>query len=360
MTRVSPGPLFWPRAPWADFMPRAFSELPPGSSRRAVIDVGSNSVKLLVGEVSTQGTVAAVWETARQTRLGAGLHPGGRLAFKAIQHTAECVAEFAKEAQAQGAAQVGVVATSAVREAGNQAELLAAVREQAGLAVNVLTGDQEALWMYQGVASDPVLAGSPLLIADAGGGSTEVVLGEGHAVQFHASFGLGTVRMLERFAPEDPPSLVDWQGCRDHVRQVVDRELGPGLGPRLAAWGSRAWRMVGASGTATILARMVTRLDSYDRGCLEGTVLRREGLEALRKEVWSLPLVQRRRLPGLPPERADVILMGVAIYEGLMAWCGAESLLISLRGLRYGALVMLGGSADPGLACSRARTEAGY
>ena len=347
MTQVLPGRRFWPRALWAEFMPRPRSEALSGSSCRAVIDVGSNSVKLLVGEVSTQGTVAPVWETARQTRLGAGLHPGGRLAFEAIQHTAECVAAFAKEAQARGAAQVGVVATSAVREAGNQADLLAAVREHAGLVVNVLTGHQEALWMYQGVASDPVLAGSTLLIADAGGGSTEVVLGDGHAVPFHASFGLGTVRMLERFAPADPPSLADWQGCRDHVRQVLNRELGPGLGPRLAAWGSRAWRMVGASGTATILARLVTRLDSYDRGRLEGTVLRREGLEALRRELWSLPLAQRRQLPGLPPERADVILMGVAIYEGLMAWCGAESLLISLRGLRYGALVMLGRSADP-------------
>jgi len=311
-----------------------------------LIDVGTNSVKLLVAEVSPEGAVVPLWETARQTRLGSGLKPGGCLTVDSIRRTAECVAVLAEEARARGAVEVGVVATSAAREAQNRADLVRAVWDCAGLPIQVLSGELEALWMYQGVASDPALAGSPLMIVDAGGGSTEVVLGEGCAVRFHTSLGLGTVRMLEQLDPVDPSSLADWQWASDHVRRTLADKLEAGLGPRLAALGSRAWRMVGASGTATILARLMTRSGSYDRGCLEGTVLRREDLEALRRELWSLPLAQRRRLAGMPPERADVMLMGVVIYHELAAWCGAESLTVSLRGLRYGAVVLLNRHGD--------------
>jgi len=318
----------------------------PQSGRRAVIDVGTNSVKLLVGDVSAEGTVTPVWETASQTRLGAGFLPSGRLTAEAIRRTADCVARWTDQARGRGAAGVGVIATSAVREAVNSAEFVQAVRECAGLGVRVLTGEEESQWMYRGVASDPLLAGSPLLVADAGGGSTEVVLAENHTPCFHGSFRLGTVDLLERLVPADPPTPTDWRRCRQRIRQVLVGALGPGLLPKLAALRAQPWRMVGASGTATILARLATGIDQYDRDRLEGKVLSHKEVRQLRLHLWSLPLAERRRMTGMPPDRADVMLMGVAIYEELMAVCGAQALTVSLRGLRYGAMVLLGWGQD--------------
>jgi exopolyphosphatase/guanosine-5'-triphosphate,3'-diphosphate pyrophosphatase len=306
-----------------------------------VIDVGTNSVKLLVGDVCSQGTVTPVWETAKQTRLGAGFHPSGRLTDEAIRRTADCVGLWAEQARAWGVVGVGVIATSAVREATNQVEFVEAVREGAGLGVRVLTGEEESRWMYHGVASDPFLAGSPLLVADVGGGSTEVVLAENNRPCFHGSFRLGTVDLLERLVPGDPPVFADWRRCRHWIRRVLVGDLGPGLLPKLAALPEQSWRMVGASGTATILARLATGIDEYDRGRLEGKVLSRKELRQLRLDLWALPLAERRRMSGMPSDRADVMLMGVAIFEELMAVCGAEALTVSLRGLRYGAMVML-------------------
>lgn len=166
------------------------------SIRRAVIDVGTNSVKLLVADVAGQ-QLQPIREQSKQTRLGRGFYETHRLRPEAIAATASAAAGFAATAQSCGAVSIRVIATSAAREAVNAAELTAAIEQAAGLKVEVISGDQEADWGFQGVTTDPQLAQAPLLLLDVGGGSTQFTLGQGQHISFRHSFPLGTVRLME-------------------------------------------------------------------------------------------------------------------------------------------------------------------
>ncbi|HKX62475.1 MAG TPA: hypothetical protein VJS65_11535, partial [Verrucomicrobiae bacterium] len=174
--------------------------------RRAVIDVGTNSVKLLVGDVA-DGLVYPVEERSDQTRLGAGFYESHILQPVPIARTASAVAKFVAMARDQEAESIRVIATSAPRDAKNADELLDAVRRAAGLRMEIITGDQEAEWVFAGVTTDPRLHGRRLLILDVGGGSTEFIVGEQDRYSFRESFAVGSVRLLELLRPHDPPSV---------------------------------------------------------------------------------------------------------------------------------------------------------
>ena len=178
--------------------------------RRAVIDVGTNSVKVLLADVEDE-VVRPVWETSVQTRLGHGFYEARVLQPGPVAATAVAVANFARDASARGAESVRVVATSAARDAVNGAELVRAIRHASGLSTEVISGDTEALWAFAGVATHPSHQGVRLLVLDVGGGSTEFILGErsrglpAHVV-YHGSFPVGSVRLREAFPPADPPA----------------------------------------------------------------------------------------------------------------------------------------------------------
>src|SRR5437867_4176704 len=172
--------------------------------RRAVIDVGTNSIKLLVADVAGHD-VRPVVEDSKQTRLGRGFYETHRLQPEAIGATAKAVARFAEMARERQAASIRVIATSAARDAVNPEELISTIEQAAGLKVEIISGDQEADWVFQGVTTDAVLAEQPLLLLDVGGGSTEFILGQGEHKQFSHSFPLGTVRLMEKIPHSDPP-----------------------------------------------------------------------------------------------------------------------------------------------------------
>ena len=196
--------------------------------RRAVIDVGTNSVKVLVADVYDH-VVIPLLEESEQTRLGAGFFQTHRLQPSAIAHTARAVADFARTATAQAARGIRVIATSAARDALNQAELTTAITAASGLPVEILSGEQEADWAYRGVTTDPALANIPLLLLDVGGGSTEFILGAGSGQQFRRSFQLGTVRFLEANPLSDPPTPAEL------------RPAGNGSGIFLPGRSARSW-----------------------------------------------------------------------------------------------------------------------
>src|SRR5882672_10270078 len=161
------------------------------AARRAVIDVGTNSVKLLVADVSGH-EVQPVWEESKQTRLGRGFYETHRLQPDAIDATAKAVAQFSEIAKKNQAGSIRVVATSAARDTINPGELSSAIETASGLKMEIISGEQEADWVFQGVTSDPALAREPLLLLDVGGGSTEIIAGQGTHKYFSQSFPLGT------------------------------------------------------------------------------------------------------------------------------------------------------------------------
>jgi exopolyphosphatase/guanosine-5'-triphosphate,3'-diphosphate pyrophosphatase len=309
-----------------------------GVIRRAVIDVGTNSVKLLVAEVSGR-RVEPLIERSEQTRLGGGFYGTRRLQPAAIANTARVVAGFGEKAREFGAATTRVIATSAARDAVNQDELLDAVRKAAGLDVEIISGEQEADWAFRGVVSDPVFGGQPLLIVDVGGGSTEFILGEGDHQRFRHSFPIGTVRLMEQLPRNDPPSPGEWERCRVTVNTLLDQHVRPAIAPELRAFSPRAVQLVGTGGTTTIMARIELGLVSCDRDRIEAFRLGREHIHRLRERLWNLPLAERRKIAGLPPDRADVILTGVPVYESLMEQFDFSDLRVSTRGLRFAAVM---------------------
>jgi exopolyphosphatase/guanosine-5'-triphosphate,3'-diphosphate pyrophosphatase len=305
-------------------------------NRHAVIDVGTNSVKLLVGDIDGD-VVTPVSEASKQTRLGAGLYSTRQLQRPAIELTAQAVADFSRKASELGAAPPRVIATSAARDAINVDELTEAIRRGCGLETEVLSGDKEADWVFRGVTTNPKLAQSAVLILDVGGGSTEIIVGDHGVPQFRSSYSLGTVRLLEQLRPDDPPGLRALIRCRVWLRDFLKTEVMPLLKPILSVQPG-AW-LVGTGGTATLLARIQAKMADFDRDKIEATILTLDGIRSELETHWQMTQAQRQTIVGLPPNRSDVILTGVAIYESIMEQFEFKNLIVSTRGLRYWALM---------------------
>jgi exopolyphosphatase/guanosine-5'-triphosphate,3'-diphosphate pyrophosphatase len=306
--------------------------------RRAVIDIGTNSVKLLVADVSN-GQVDPVREESEQTRLGAGFYSEHRLQPDAITRTAEAVVRFCQIARSWKANSLRVIATSAARDAVNQDTLVARVKSASGLDMEVISGEQEAEWAFLGVCTDPQFAKESLLILDVGGGSTEFIAGNHRHRTFQQSFPIGTVRLLEQVRPSDPPLETDWIGCERYLESVLEKEVRPRLLPALARLDGHPVRLVGTGGTSAILASIEMQLGEFDRAKIEQTLLGSARVWHYQKLLWSMPLQERRLLCGLPPNRADVILFGVAVFAVVMRSFGLEELRISTRGIRFAAVL---------------------
>lgn len=282
--------------------------------RRAVIDIGTNTVKLFVAEV-TDGRVVPVLATDAPTRLGEGVNVSHRLSASAMARTVEAVARYAREA---GPADIIAVTTSAVRDAVNRAEFLGAVRARTGLAVEVLSGEREAELIFRGVASDPVWRDQPLLVMDVGGGSAEFIQGRGTQIEQHRSLPVGAVRLFERFGNDDFAGLISF------LRET--------LAAALAGYSAHGRRMIGTGGGICTVARMLA-------GTADQAVLSQERVRALVAQLNALPLAERKQLPGLPADRADIIVAGGATYLVAMELLGAPEVTVSVRNLRYGLLV---------------------
>jgi exopolyphosphatase/guanosine-5'-triphosphate,3'-diphosphate pyrophosphatase len=308
------------------------------SSRRAVIDIGTNSVKLLVGEVEGL-RVIPLWERGEQTRLGKGFYATHHLQPEAIQRTAKAVADFIGEAAQWRATSIRLIATSAARDAVNRAELAEAIRQSARLPMEIISGEQEADWAFQGVASDPRLAGHPLLIMDTGGGSTQLIYYAGSGECIRHSFRLGAVRMLEQFQPSDPPTAPERLRCQTWLSEFAGSQVRPALGGDLHGRSRKPLRLVGTGGASSLLVAMHLGLRTFDRELIEATILSLTDIRQRINLLWRLPLVERKQVPGLPPPKADVVLMGTAIHLAVMEAFRFDQLTVSTRGVRFAALL---------------------
>src|ERR1700722_16266032 len=200
--------------------------------RRAVIDVGTNSVKLLVADVQGED-VQPVIEESRQTRLGKNFYNTHRLQPDVIAQTVTAVADFGKTAQERGSSLIRVIATSAARDAVNPDDLISAIKQAANLKLEIISGEQEAEWAFHGATSGTDLAKTPLLLLDVGGGSSEFIVGHGGHKSFARSFPLGTVRLMEKFPHCDPPTRDDFARAGAWVGSFLQKKARPQLDPVL-------------------------------------------------------------------------------------------------------------------------------
>ena len=283
------------------------------------------------------GCLLPVHEESRQTRLGRGFYDTHILLPEAIAQTAQAVSQFADVARSHLASTIRVIATSAAREAVNREQLLQQIEGACGLSVEVISGEEEAELVFRGVATDEKLREKKLLILDVGGGSTEFIVGESGHHTFCQSFGVGTVRLLEKLRPSDPPLAADLHACRSQLRQLFAEKIGPVLYPVMGDRNNVT--LVGTGGTTTILARMEKQLLNFARDEIEGTLISFSGVRHWMERLWVASIEDRKRIAGIPANRADIIPMGVAIYEVVMESLNLPSLFVSTRGLRFGALM---------------------
>jgi exopolyphosphatase/guanosine-5'-triphosphate,3'-diphosphate pyrophosphatase len=288
--------------------------------RVAAIDQGTNTTRLLVADVE-DGAVEEVSKRVEITRLGEGVDARRRLLPLSIARVRNALTDYRREAERLGAERILLVATSSVRDAENGEAFLGEIEWSYGFTTKLLTGEEEAELTFRGAADGRV---GTTLVIDPGGGSTEFVVGEAGVVRSHVSVDIGSVRLTERFLHTDPPTTAEQQACADYVRSMLPPP------PDVE-------NAVGVAGTITTLAAL--GLGSADSEGL-GTHGHRLTLGAVRAQrVWlaALPLAERRRLPGLHPERAPVIVAGAILVEQVIGDYGLEALEVSERDILHGA-----------------------
>ncbi len=296
--------------------------------RRAAIDVGTHSVRLLVADVAG-GSVRPVLRRLEVTRLGEGLDRSQVLLPQAMGRTVRAVREFWQLAHRHAAERVVVVGTSAVRGAANRASL---VRDLQPIPLRVLTGEEEAELGYRGVRAGVPGLPDPVLVVDVGGGSTELTLGVGHRILEKVSVPVGSVRLTERYLHGDPPAEVELQAARREVAELLRPHRQTFSGARAA---------VGIGGTVTSLAAVDLSLEPYDPDRVHGHRLPTGQVEAISRGLCAMPLALRRRVPGLLPERADVICAGTLVVRTVLEALQLPELVVSESDLLWGAVLFL-------------------
>lgn len=292
----------------------------------ASIDIGTNSVLLLVAERDADGRFSPIQERAAITRLGKGVDATGVLAAENIARTAQVVGEFADEARKLGAEAVIAVATSAARDAKNGADFFAAVKARANIVPEIISGDEEARLSY--LAAERDFGSGPKVVIDIGGGSTEFIYGEHGQVTFRHSFDVGSVRLTERHVKSDPPTAQE----RAAVSAALDAAFGT-----LPALPSGA-EVVAIAGTATTVFTIQRAIDPYDASQVQGQFIGIHEVDACVETLWRYDLKTRVGIRGLQPKRADVIPAGALVLSRALHKLGAERVRISDRGVRWGLL----------------------
>ncbi len=283
--------------------------------RVGVIDVGTNSVRLLVtdGEHDLERDLNI-------TRLGEGVDAARILGDKPMTRTADAIGDYVSRAVAHDVARIRVIATSAVRDATNRDAFLDLVERRTGQRPDLLSGDEEAQLGFAG-ATAAIEAPAPYLVCDIGGGSTELVLGTDAADRF-ISLDIGSVRLTERHVRNDPPRDAEVDAMRTDADHVLDdgvRVIGDG------AIGT----FVGLAGTITTVAAIDLDLDGYDRDAIHHHRLSRAAIVSIRERLVAMTSEERRGLPAMPRGREDVIVGGVVILEQVMTRFGLQTCLVS-------------------------------
>jgi exopolyphosphatase/guanosine-5'-triphosphate,3'-diphosphate pyrophosphatase len=300
--------------------------------RLATIDLGTNTVRLLVVDAASKGTWTTIDHDQRVTRVGEGLTATGRLGDAPMERTLSVVAEYVERARRAGAA-VRIIATSAVREAANGAAFAAMVERRTGAAVRVVSGEDEARLTVLGILRglDAARAGA-LLAFDIGGGSTEFTLARDGAVERAVSLRLGVVPLAERFPFPGRVDPLRYRALEDGVRAQLAREL-----PE-AIRSARVPHLVGTAGTVTTLAALDLGLTRYDATRVQGHRLSRAAIEGLLARLGALGVAERAALPCLEPGRADLIVPGTAIVLASLDVLALDAVLVSDWGLREGII----------------------
>jgi len=294
-------------------------------TRVAVVDIGTNSTRLLVADV-LDDSIEELDRRLEITRLGEGVDSRRKLLPTAIARVRNVLVDYRRVADELGAERTLALATSAIRDAENGEAFLGELEWSYGFATRLLSGDEEALLTFRGVASGRTITESTLVV-DVGGGSTELILGGPEGVGFHTSLDLGCVRLTERFLHGDPPTAGEQEVCGAYVRELLGEAVPPEVRPATA---------LGVAGTVTTLATLDLGLEEEVPELVHGHRLAANRVAGFQGELGARPVSELRELPGLHPERAPVIVAGVVVVLEILRHFGLEELEVSERDIMHG------------------------
>ncbi len=303
-----------------------------GSKRVAVIDVGTNSARLLVADVAERG-VRKVERRSTVTRLGRGVDLSGRLAVEAIEDACGAIGGYLETVRELEVETVDAIATSAVRDASNGGAFVAELRERFALTARVLDGEEEARLTYLGASSEEEPR-VPTLVIDIGGGSTELIVGREKEISFHTSLQAGVVRHSERHIASDPPTAAELEALAADVRGLIEEAAAEATDPEEG---------IAVAGTPTSLAAIDLQLEPYDPDRVHGHELGLRAIQRMLSRLASVPLAERREIAGLHPDRAPTIVAGVVILVEAMRAFGLDRITVSEHDILYGAAIEAAG-----------------
>jgi exopolyphosphatase / guanosine-5'-triphosphate,3'-diphosphate pyrophosphatase len=313
--------------------------------RVAVVDIGTNSTRLLIADVDRQsGTLEELVRRSRVTRLGEGVDSCGSLSEAAIARVLSTLEDYRREIDDHACEANLAVLTSAVRDADNGEQFAARAREAYGLDARVLSGDEEAQLTFLGAMSGRAGRGAPArarqsgptVVIDVGGGSTEFILGSEHQPSFHVSLQAGVVRMSERHIDSDPPAPQELQELAADVRRTFLEGLP-------SEQRERVKRGIAVAGTATSAASIDQELDPYDPERVDGYDLQLGTIELLLARLADMTEQQRRQVVGLHPDRAPTIVAGMIVLGEALRAFGLEHVEVSEHDILHGGALRLAG-----------------
>ena len=301
--------------------------------RIAAIDIGSNSIHMVVVEASARGAFRVLDREKEMVRLGAETLSEGRLSRRAMDRGLETLRRYRQLADSRGVEKLVAVATSAVREASNGDLYLGRIGRELQLWPRIISGEQEARLIHRAVAHSVHLAEAPVVVIDVGGGSVEVIFGRGPEVQWAVSEKVGVLRLTERFMRSDPLSSNDQARLARHVTER--------LGPHLArARAGKPARIVGTSGTILALGALAHEAQTGAAPeSLHHLAIDAEAIRMLRRRLATSDLQERLRMPGLDATRADIIVAGVILLDEVLEQLGAREITLCEWALREGVLL---------------------
>lgn len=295
--------------------------------RVASIDIGTNTILLLIAEVNPGG-LKRLLEKETIVRLGEGVHQNRVLLEGAMERGVQTLTQYLKECQDMEVQKIYAAGTSALREARNAGDFIRKVEKKLNLPIEIISGEEEAQLSFLAVARDLGNPEKTVLVVDVGGGSTEFVFGKGNQITHWVSLPVGSVRFTEQFLLSDPARQEEWVNMENEIMKGLGKVPTP----------QKPFILVAVGGTATTLASVELGLEHFVYEKIHHFVLGRKALESQLERYRSKTLEDRRKIPGLFPARADVILAGGAILYFAMEKFEVPSVLVSCHGVRYGLI----------------------
>jgi len=298
-------------------------------NRYASIDIGTNTVLMVVADISAHGEITPVFDFQQLPRLGKGVDAHRKIPIESVNRVVDALTNCKDKAHKLNVSQIFACGTSALRDAQNSYEVIDYIKNHTGISIDIISGEKEAEFTYLGALSGIPHSEDSICVIDIGGGSTELVIGRNRTVDTRYSVDIGCVRITERYFNSLPPSAEKIHAAdrliEENIRNTIKK--------------AKIDKIVGVAGTVTTLAAIYKEIDVFSPDAVDGVEITFDDIDKIFSEYATYSLEQMKNIPQVTEGREDILLAGILILRRYLKYLGKESIIVSSRGLRYGQLI---------------------